>query len=92
VVAIVKLRSGNWRLQVRRNKSSVNNTFHRRADAEAWALEAERTIDKGLEPKAVSPKSVQSFSDIVDLHVRDMREVGKKIVALRARFEMGLSG
>ena len=79
MAAIVKLPSGNWRAQVRRKRSYVSNTFRRRADAEAWALEVERTIDKGLDPKATSPKQVHTFSDIVDLHVRDMQEVGKKI-------------
>ena len=33
----------------------------------------------GLDPKAVSPKAVRMFSDIVDLHVQDMQEVGKPI-------------
>ena len=66
MAAIVKLPSSNWRVQVRRKNSYVSNTFRRRADAEAWALEAERTIDKGLDPKSVSPQDVKSFSDIVD--------------------------
>ena len=79
MAAIVKLPSGNWRAQVRRKRSYVSNTFRRRADAETWALEVERTIDKGLDPKATSPKQVHTFSDVVTLHVRDMQEVGKKI-------------
>ena len=76
---IVKLPSGNWRVQVRRKNTYVSNTFRRRADAESWALEAERTIDKGLSPKGVDSKSVHTFADIIDLHVQDMQEVGKSI-------------
>ncbi len=79
MAAIVKLPSGNWRVQVRRKRSYVSNTFRRRADAEAWALEAERTIDKGLDPKKISATSVHTFADIIDLHVRDLQEVGKQI-------------
>ena len=47
---IVKLPSGNWRAQVRRKGKYISNTFRRRADADTWALETERTIDKGIDP------------------------------------------
>ena len=79
MATIIKLPSGNWRVQVRRKNSYASNTFRRRADAEAWALEVERTIDKGLDPKAVSPKSIHTFADVIDLHVQDLQEVGKSI-------------
>ena len=57
---IVKPPSGNWRAQVRRKGKYIGNTFRRRADADTWALETERTIDKGLNPKAINPHSVQT--------------------------------
>ena len=76
---IVKLPSGNWRAQVRRKGKYVSNSFKRRADADAWALETERTIDQGLDPRSVNPLKVRSFGDIIDLHVKDMLEVGKII-------------
>jgi hypothetical protein len=76
---IVKLPSGNWRAQVRRKGKYISNTFRRRADADTWALETERTIDKGLNPKAINPRSVHTFGDIIDLHIQDMQEVGKTI-------------
>ena len=76
---IVKLPSGNWRAQVRRKGKYISNTFRRRSDADTWALETERTIDKGLDPKIINPRSVQTFSDIIDLHIQDMQEVGKTI-------------
>ena len=74
MAAIVKLPSGNWRAQVRRKGKYVSNSFKRRADADVWAIEAERTIDKGLDPR-----KVRSFGDIIDLHVQDMLGVGKII-------------
>ncbi len=76
---IVKLPSGNWRAQVRRKGKYISNTFRRRADADTWALETERTIDKGIDPKAVNPRTITTFSEIIDLHIQDMLEVGKKI-------------
>lgn len=66
---IVKLPSGNWRAQVRRKGKYISNTFRRRADADTWALETERTIDRGLNPKAINPRSVHTFGDIIDLHI-----------------------
>ena len=45
---IVKLPSGNWRAQVRRKGKYISNTFRRRADADTWALETERTIDNWI--------------------------------------------
>ena len=45
---IVKLPSGNWRAQVRRKGRYVSGTFRRQRDAKEWALEAERSIDRGL--------------------------------------------
>ena len=75
---IVKLPSGNWRAQVRRKGKYISNTFRLRADADTWALETERTIDKGIDPKAVNPRTVTTFSEIIDLLIQDMLEVGKK--------------
>jgi hypothetical protein len=36
-----KLKSGRWRVQVRRRGNYTANTFIRRRDAEEWAIEAE---------------------------------------------------
>ena len=43
-----KLKSGSWRVQVRRKREYVANTFIRRRDAEEWAIEVERSIDRGI--------------------------------------------
>jgi hypothetical protein len=65
-----KLKSGSWRVQVRRKGKYVNNTFLRRKDAEEWALETERRIAR---------RDVETFRDLVRLHRADLEEVGKMI-------------
>lgn len=79
MAVITKLPSGSWRVQVRRKGSYASNTFKRRADADSWALEAERNIDMGIAPKSVSPSKVKTLGDVIDLHLQDMAEVGKPI-------------
>lgn len=79
MAVITKLPSGSWRVQVRRKGCYASNTFKRRADADSWALEAERNIDMGIAPKSVSPSKVKTLGDVIDLHLQDMAEVGKPI-------------
>ncbi len=83
---IVKLPSGSWRAQVRRKGKYVSNTFQRRADGDTWALETERTIDKGIDPKAVNPRLATTFGEIIDLQIQDMLEVRKKSIVPKVRF------
>ena len=47
MATIVKLSSGNYRIQVRRKGQYASKTFRRKADAYAWALEAEQRSDQG---------------------------------------------
>jgi hypothetical protein len=79
MTVIVKRPSGNWRTQVCRKGKYISNTFRRRVDADTRALKTQRTIDNGLDPKVVNPGSIQTFIDIIDLYIQDMREVGKTI-------------
>jgi integrase len=62
---------------VRRKGKYVNNTFLRRKDAEEWALDAERRIDRG-EP-SIACREARTFGDLVRLHRADLQEVGKRI-------------
>lgn len=55
LATFTKLKSGFWRAQVRRKGQYLNETFLRRKDAEEWALDMERRIDR-QEP-AVTRKS-----------------------------------
>jgi len=47
-----QLPSGNWRMQIRKKRSYISESFHRHPAVEAWALAAERTIDLGETPTA----------------------------------------
>lgn len=47
MATFTKLGSGSWRVQVRRKRQYVTNTFLRRHDAEEWARDVERSIDRG---------------------------------------------
>ena len=68
---IVKLSSGSWRAQVRRKGRYINSTFRRKQDADEWALGSERNIDRGLNPNAASPKVIQTYEDIIALHISE---------------------
>jgi integrase len=74
---ITKLASGNWRAQVRRKGRYAADTFRRRIDAEEWALDTERCIDRNITPRRRPKGPARTFGDLIDLHVQDMHEVGK---------------
>ncbi len=79
MASIAKLISGNWRAQVRRKGRYAAQTFRRQRDAQEWALEVERCIDKGL---AIAPRAktrTKTFGDLIRLHVSDLLDVGKPI-------------
>lgn len=77
MATITKLSSGSWRVQVRRKGRYVSETFLRREDARRWAVEAERQVDRGHMPSSSRIGRLKSFADLIDLHVEDMKEVGK---------------
>jgi integrase len=77
VATFTRLKSGSWRVQVRRKGKYVNNTFLRRKDAEEWALETERRIDRG-EP-SIACREARTFGDLIRLHRADLQEVGKRL-------------
>ncbi|NEU95294.1 EAL domain-containing protein [Bradyrhizobium uaiense] len=85
-----KLESGSWRVQVRRKRQYVANTFIRRRDAEEWAIEAERSIDRGTPVRRFkSQQQPRIFSDLIALHLDDLAEVGKPGAACISALEEG---
>lgn len=72
-----KLPSGNWRVQVRRKRRYIAETFRRHKDAEVWALDMERRIDQGEVPSSRVRRQPTTFGDLIDLHLADLQEVGK---------------
>ena len=89
MATFTRLKSGSWRVQVRRKGKYVNNTFLRRKDAEEWALETERRIDRG-EP-SIGYREARTFADLVLLHRADLEEVGKPSGGQRPRALASLS-
>ena len=77
MATFTRLKSGSWRVQVRRKGRYVSETFLRREDARQWATDTERQIDRGETPHRSRTARLTTFSDLVDLHVADMTEVGK---------------
>jgi hypothetical protein len=77
MASFMKLPSGSWRVQVRRKGRYVSETFLRSEDARRWALEAECQVDRGDTPIPSRVKRLKTFGDLINLHVEDIKEVGK---------------
>lgn len=77
MATIVKQKSGRWRAQVRRKGRSLSETFSLRKDAEAWARRVERDLDVGRRPMPRRLEGIQTFGDLIDLHVADMKNVNR---------------
>lgn len=79
MATFTKLKSGSWRVQVRRKGKYVSETFLRRKDAEVWAIDEERRIDRGEPSTKRNRREARTLGDLVRLHLADLREVGKPI-------------
>lgn len=77
VATFTRLKSGSWRVQVRRKGKYVNETFLRRKDAEEWGIE--RRIDRQEPTTTRQSRDVQLFGDLIALLRQDLKEVGKDI-------------
>lgn len=77
MATFTQLSSGNWRCQVRRRGRYAAETFRRKKDAESWSLEVERRFDRGEEFASKRPAMARTFGDLIDIHIKDMMEVGK---------------
>ena len=77
MATFTRLSSGSWRVQVRRKGRYVAETFLRHDHAREWATEAESQIDRGRAPVGKRAMSAKTFGDLIDLHIDDMKEVGK---------------
>jgi hypothetical protein len=75
MATFTKLASGSWRAQVRRKGRYISETFLRREDARQWATDAERQVDRGATPQPSRIARLNTFGDLIDLHIADMTEV-----------------
>ena len=79
-----KLPSGYWRAQVRRKGQYVSRTHRLKAEAENWAIDAERALTTGMSPNAVSIDRKTSFATLIELHINDLKEVGRPVLRSKA--------
>ena len=79
MATFTKRKSGRWRAQIRRRGHEPSETFLLRQDAEAWARRVECEIDNGKTPTAKKVVGIKTFCGLIDLHLADMKAVGKQI-------------
>lgn len=77
MAGINKLASGKWRVQIRKHGLYTSKTFDLKSDAERWARDTERKIDRGESHSRRGPTRLRSFADLIDVHIEDMSDVGK---------------
>ncbi|RAK51304.1 tyrosine-type recombinase/integrase [Phenylobacterium deserti] len=77
MASIRKQKSGRWRVQVRRRGRTISETFARYSDAKDWAQDTERQIELGDAPLPSRLSRIRTFGELVDLHMADMKEVGR---------------
>ena len=78
-----KLPSGYWRAQVRRKGQYVSRTFRLKSEAVTWAVDAERRVYRGRALTPVSIDGKTSFAALIELHIKDLMEVGRPLLAAR---------
>ncbi len=77
MASIRQLRSGKWQVQVRLKGKTASETFLIKAHALEWAREAENQADRGQTPVGKRARSKKTFGDLIDLHIADMKDVGR---------------
>lgn len=79
MAVIVQLKSGSWRVQVRRKGQYASKTFLRKSDADDWAVQTARNIDSGKKPSKRVKRDTQTFGHLIDLHLNDLVDVGRPL-------------
>ena len=74
---IVKLPSGNWRVQIRSQQKSISKTFRLKSQAQRWATEQHDRADRGETPTTRDIVKTNTIGELIELHIDDMAEVGK---------------
>jgi integrase len=77
MATIRQLPSGHWQVQIRLKGHKATETFLRHDHARAWATETEAKVDRGHAPSGRRARNAKTFSALIDLHIDDMKEVGK---------------
>lgn len=79
MATIVKLKSGSFRVQIRRKGQYASKTFSNKAEALSWSIEADRRSDQGWNITSPKLTGFNTFGQLIDLHIADMIEVDKPL-------------
>src|SRR3546814_2334249 len=77
MATFTRLKSGHWRVQVRRKPSYASENFLRPEDGRRWAPATERRIDLGQSPLKRRQAEPTPFGHFAALPVTDIRGVGQ---------------
>jgi len=77
MATIRQLPSGHWQVQIRLKGRKASETFLRHDHAREWASSAETQVDKGRSPSGRRARSAKTLGALIDLHIDDMKDVGK---------------
>ncbi|MBS0278440.1 MAG: site-specific integrase [Proteobacteria bacterium] len=77
MASIRQLPSGHWQVQIRLKGRKASETFLRHDHAREWASSAEAQVDKGHSPSGRRARSAKTLGALIDLHIDDMKDVGK---------------
>jgi integrase len=77
MATIRQLPSGHWHVQIRLKGRKATETFIRHDHAREWATATEAKVDRGHAPSGRRARSAKTFGALIDLHIDDMKEVGK---------------
>lgn len=72
-MATVQKRKAKWRVQFRRDGHRLSRTFHRKADADEWAREAEHSIDRRMNLAIVRLGRGDICGSLINLHLESLR-------------------
>lgn len=64
---------------VRKQGHTLSCTFRLKVEAETWAAEQESRIGRGEKPSAKPITSRETVGDLIDLHLEDLKELGRGI-------------
>ena len=83
MAAFTKLKSGSWRVQVRRKSRYISETFLRRENARRWTTDAERQVDRDEAATASRTVRLNTFGDLVHLPSSTRKKLARRPVGRR---------
>ena len=83
MATLSKLPSGKYRAQIRRQGVYRAQSFSRKIDAQAWAVELERAIESGGSRGVIQPAVGMVLADILAAYIQQVRMARATELSLR---------